>query len=121
MMPFRQFVGDKYWKNDIPVSDEYNQDKMNLDHLVYGVEKHTQDDHHKRTIDVKSLVNSGKLKATQTYLSDIGGGGDPVFDHLRHPVVAETGGVGHILDGHHRLARAYKSGKSETVHWIKVN
>lgn len=112
-------VDHGYVPNPIPLSDTHNQDRGNLDGLVAAVERQTRRNKQHREIDVEYAVRTGKLRATQSHLH-VSGGGDPVFDHLKEPVVAEVDGVGHIMDGHHRLARAYGDGSRVKVHWVQA-
>lgn len=58
------------------------------------------------------MVRVNDLLATQDWLSDEGGGGDPVFDEYEdYPVALKDNEGYHLLDGHHRVSDAYDQGR----------
>lgn len=124
MITFKQFVESTwdsrgYRENPVPVG-EYNQD--NVGGPVYQIEKQLERGKKSRAvgINVPEMVEKGTLKATQDYLHKFGGG-DPVFEDLKHPVLfKDKNGVHHIIDGHHRIARALQCNHDKTlVHIFK--
>lgn len=69
-------------------------------------------------------LSPGSLRATQWWIDDIFGGGDPVFPKLEdHPVVVQTApNQMHIIDGHHRTHKAVKNNDSYIeVYLIDLN
>ena len=63
-----------------------------------------------------ATVNPAQLFATQDWLSNYSSDG-PLFDKYEDlPVVYKKGSRLHILDGHHRSARALKAGRSISVY-----
>ena len=110
MITFKQFVESTwdsrgYRENPVPVG-EYNED--NVGGPVYQIEKQLERGKKSTAvgINVPEMVKKGTLKATQDYLHKFGGG-DPVFEDLKHPVLfKDKNGIHHIIDGHHRIARA---------------
>lgn len=116
-MRIKEITESEYLDNPIPLSPKYNQDNANLDFFVHKIEQ--LDSVPTFRINVKKLVDSGRLMATQEWLSSYGGG-DPVFERLRKAVIAERDGIGYIIDGHHRLAKVYQEGADTFVHWIKL-
>ena len=98
----------------IPVSQNYNQDRGNLDWIVIQIEKTIKELGDNLDVLVKT-VNWDQLYATQDWL-DNHGGGDPVFpgipeDFWGYPVIASTGREFLIIDGHHRLNRDLADGE----------
>jgi hypothetical protein len=98
----------------IPVSQNYNQDRGNLDWIVIQIEKTIKELGDDLDVLVKT-VNWDQLYATQDWL-DNHGGGDPVFpdipeDFWGYPVIASTGREFLIIDGHHRLNRDLADGE----------
>lgn len=71
-----------------------------------------------RVIDVASLAQAGVLLATQAHHQKGDEEDSPVFQELPWPVVFEFEGVGYILDGHHRLERAFEECSEMTVYWL---
>lgn len=116
MKTFKVFIFEEYEKNPIPVG-KYSQDDMNTDHLISKIDKHLNSKKPipSETIDVKKLVDSGKLKATQHTISHVYGGGDPVHDEVKNPSLVHHEGHYYIIDGHHRLAKAYTNNKPHKV------
>lgn len=119
MMRFQDLIESEYKSNPIPTSPQYNQELGNLDFMVAAIERHLNDIlPDLKDINVRQLVDSGKLVATQDWLTDFGGG-DPVFDELEEPVIFQYKGIGYIIDGHHRLASAYLKNQKAEVYWFK--
>ena len=114
--------------NPIPTSDQYNQDRGNLNWLIQQVEDQLEDsgdsgdsddsDEFTSILDTPTLVKQHKLQSTQSWLDTVQGGGvDPVFELLDdRPVVIEYQGIMYILDGHHRIASAFQQGKKISVY-----
>ena len=124
MLRFSEYTAEAwdsrgYRDNPIPTG-KYNQD--NIGGVVQRIENHLESGKRLRAteIDVPKMVNGGTLKATQDHLYKFGGG-DPVFEDLKHPVLfKDSEGVHHIIDGHHRLARALEQKHGSTkVHIFK--
>lgn len=98
-------------RNIIPVGKYDSDERWNTDHLVMKGE---------RTkpivvrLNPKDTVRAHKLYATQTYLDfENFGSGDPVFeDYEDKPCLVEYKGVLYIIDGHHRIAKAFKSNRA---------
>lgn len=69
------------------------------------------------------IGNPTGLLATQSWLTNMGGGGDPVFYELtKYPVLARTKDMQmHILDGHHRVARAIANDEPVRAYVIEVD
>lgn len=116
---FEEWDSKGYKDNPIPVG-KYNEDNVQgpVMHIEKALGKRA---YGQRTqINVHEMVRDGKLKATQDHLHKHGGG-DPVFEKLRHPVLYKSkDGVHHIIDGHHRLAKALEKKTPETtVHIFK--
>lgn len=101
---------------DIPVSTQFNQDRGNLDWIVISIENQIKELGNDLGV-LKKMVNKSQVRATQDWLDDHGGG-DPVFwdvpEHLwKLPIIASTGnGEFLIIDGHHRVSKDMKLGKS---------
>lgn len=115
MKSFKQYIIEANRKNPIPVGDYDSDERGNVDHFVSSVEKARPHEITKKTIKPSEMIKNGTLKATQHHLYDEGGG-DPVFPHLRRPVLVHKDGVHHILDGHHRIAWAHEKDRSIEVH-----
>lgn len=63
-------------------------------------------------------VNIISLRATQDWLSSEPSD-EVLFDeYSEHPVVLKYRGVNHILDGHNRVARAVKQGKTQITVYL---
>jgi hypothetical protein len=125
MITFKQFVESTwdsrgYRENPVPMG-EYNED--NVSGPVRQIEKQLENGKRSRAvrINVPEMVKNGTLKATQERLHKFGGG-DPVFEDLKHPVLfKDNKGVHHIIDGHHRIARDLERSHDRTlVHIFKV-
>jgi hypothetical protein len=125
MLRFREFIFEAwdskgYRDNPIPVGD-YDQDRISGP--VYKIEKQLEAGKKSRAvgINVPEMVKKGTLKATQYYLHKFGGG-DPVFEDLKHPVLfKDEKGIHHIIDGHHRISRAFEHKHDRTlVHIFEV-
>lgn len=115
MIGFKEYILEVYKPNPIPYSTLYNQDRGNMDGFVNKVEQTKRP--RKRRIRVWELVDYGLIRSTQSYLTTHGGG-DPVFPKLELPVIFSKDGIGYILDGHHRLAKAYTNKEIIDVYWI---
>lgn len=113
MITFKQFLMEQTSKNPIPMG-KYDNERGNFDHIIIKIENMRSVP--TKTIDVKQLVDTHKLFATQSWLSNEGGG-DPVFPDLEdYPVVAQDKGLMYIIDGHHRMARAYRNNQKLKVY-----
>jgi hypothetical protein len=66
-------------------------------------------------------VAPAQLYATQDYLSNYGSDGSMFEEYADLPVVYVKGNKTYILDGHHRVARASKSGTPVRVYAFSEN
>ena len=66
-------------------------------------------------------VNPAQLLATQDWLSNYGSDGSLFDEYADRPVVYVKDNRAYILDGHHRVARALKSGAQVQVYVFREN
>ena len=66
-------------------------------------------------------VNPAQLLATQDWLSNYGSDGAMFDEYADRPVVYVKDDRAYILDGHHRVARALKSGAQVQVYMFREN
>ena len=66
-------------------------------------------------------VNPAQLLATQDWLSNYGSDGAMFDEYADRPVVYVKDDRAYILDGHHRVARALKSGAQVQVYVFREN
>jgi hypothetical protein len=112
MKSFKEFLIEE--KNPIPVGQYDSDKKMNVGHLVAKVERSKP---RTNKIDVKTLVDLDIIKATQHTINDRNSYDDPVFpEYEDKPVLVNYGDYTYILDGHHRMAKAYKSNSKLEVY-----
>jgi len=66
-------------------------------------------------------VNPAQLLATQDWLSNYGSDGAMFDEYADRPVIYVKDDRAYILDGHHRVARALKSGAQVQVYMFREN
>lgn len=112
MKSFGQFICEE--KNPIPVGKYDSDMKMNIDHFVRKIETSKP---RTQKINPKLLVDVDMLFATQHEINDRLGFDDPVFpDYDDKPVLINYKDATYIVDGHHRMARAYKTNRPIEVY-----
>ena len=118
MITFKQFLSED--RGDLPVSHAALTDELPLMDFIEKIHKKiAKSIPSSVTINVRELADAGKLESTQLEIDDDDPSDDPVFPELELPVIFESGGVGYIIDGHHRLNRAYRQHGEQEVFWFK--
>lgn len=114
-----QWTSDNSWEKSIAAGkwpglvSPYDQESGKVTQLVDEVEKLLAEG--KAPTSTSYIGNAKGLLATQTWLSDEGGG-DPVFpdfeeEYGKAPILVQTAdGKLHIIDGHHTVAYAVAKG-----------
>jgi hypothetical protein len=85
--------------------------------LINAVEDQIEDGIEPQVVSVPPA----QLYATQDYLSNYGSDGSMFEEYSDLPVVYVKGNRPYILDGHHRIARALKSGAPVQVYVFDQN
>lgn len=112
MKSFLTFINEE--KNPIPVGKYDSDERMNIDHFVRKIEtsrpKVTK-------FNPSIMISAGMLFATQHEINNRAGFDDPVFPKYDDkPVLINYKDDIYIVDGHHRMARAYKTNTSIEVY-----
>lgn len=106
MIAFRNFLNER--ANPIPVGKYDNDVKVNTEHFVMKIERRNIKP---RVIEINPdvMVSAGVLFATQHEIDNRDGYDDPVLpDYDDMPILINyTDNNTYILDGHHRMAKAY--------------
>jgi hypothetical protein len=105
--------------DDIPISREALEDELPLYDYVEIIRDIISNKTYKSiTIDPRKLVLQGKLLGTQSNTDHNDPQDSAVFPDLELPVIFEASGIGYIIDGHHRLKKAYENYQKIKVFWF---
>jgi hypothetical protein len=96
---------------------EKTDDYHDANDLINNVEDQIEDGIEPQVVSVAPA----QLYATQDYLSNYGSDGSMIEEYADLPVVYVKGNKTYILDGHHRVARALKSGTPVRVYAFSEN
>jgi hypothetical protein len=96
---------------------EKADDYHDANDLINAVEDQIEDGIEPQVVSVAPA----QLYATQDYLSNYGSDGSMFEEYADLPVVYVKGNKTYILDGHHRVARASKSGTPVRVYAFSEN
>ena len=96
---------------------EKADDYHDANDLINAVEDQIEDGIEPQVVSVPPA----QLYATQDYLSNYGSDGSMFDEYSDLPVVYVKGNKTYILDGHHRIARALKSGARVQVYVFDQN
>lgn len=120
MRSFKHYLQER--KNPIPVGRFDNDVKMNTEHFIMKIERRNLKPK-VIEIDPDLQVSIGVLYATQHEIDNRDGSDDPVLpEYEDKPILVNYDGDKiYIIDGHHRMAKAYQQKRKIKVYLFDLD